>query len=108
MNTSDFGEYLKSLIRSSGMTQSAFYMALGIQKPYFYDILSGRVKPPHYALQMKAMEILDPDPRAREEFYDRAALERHELPADIASDILDKPEMFKLLRRTLQEQSPGP
>ena len=87
MNTSDFGEYLKSLIRSSGMTQSAFYMALGIQKPYFYDILSGRVKPPHYALQRKAMEILGTDPRTREEFFDRAALERHELPADIADHV---------------------
>lgn len=42
---SRFGTYLKELIKTAGMTQFQFYTELGIKKPYFYDIVSGRVKP---------------------------------------------------------------
>ena len=57
-NEQSFGEYLRQLIRDSGITQHKFYTELGIRKPYFYDILAGRTNPPPYPLQLKAMEIL--------------------------------------------------
>ncbi len=53
-----FGDYLRQLIKDAGMTQNEFYTALGIKKPYFYDIVSGRTNPPPYPLQLKAMEVL--------------------------------------------------
>ena len=40
-NEQSFGEYLRQLIRDSGITQHKFYTELGIRKPYFYDILAG-------------------------------------------------------------------
>ena len=38
-NEQSFGEYLRQLIRDSGITQHKFYTELGIRKPYFYDCL---------------------------------------------------------------------
>ena len=53
-NEQSFGEYLRQLIKDSGITQHKFYTELGIRKPYFYDILAGRTNPPPYPLQLKA------------------------------------------------------
>ena len=33
MGSNDFGNYLRSLIKQAGMTQTQFYIALGITKP---------------------------------------------------------------------------
>ena len=49
-NEQSFGEYLRQLIKDSGITQHKFYTELGIRKPYFYDILAGRTNPPPYPL----------------------------------------------------------
>ena len=54
MGSNTFGNYLRYLIKKAGMTQTQFYTALGITKPYFYDILSGKVSPPPPELQFKA------------------------------------------------------
>ena len=80
-----FGEYLKYLIKTARMTQAGFYKELNIGKPYFYDVISGRVNPFAPDLQFKAMEILKPSKQTRNEFYDIAANRRGEMPADIKS-----------------------
>lgn len=87
-NEQSFGEYLRQLIRDSGITQHKFYTELGIRKPYFYDILAGRTNPPPYPLQLKAMEILQASNETRERFFDLAAKGRNELPADIAGTLM--------------------
>ena len=99
MNELCFGNFLKKLIKASGMTQVEFYTALGIKKPYFYDILSGHTNPPPYLLQRRAMDILHPNETAREKFYDLAAKDRKELPADIAQFLEKHPEILLELRR---------
>lgn len=88
-----FGEYLKELIKSAGMTQRSFYIDLDIKKPYFYEILSSKVNPPPPYLQFRAMEILSADKQTRVEFFDLAAFERGEMPADIKA-ITDKHPAF--------------
>lgn len=97
-----FGEYLKQLIRDVGMTHADFYTALGIKKPYFYDIISGRSNPPPYPMQLKAMEILKADDEVREKFFDLAAKGRNELPADIAQYVNDNPNVLSDIRRTMK------
>ena len=101
--TSEFGEYLKKLIKAAGMTQTEFYTLWGIKKPYFYDILRGRVNPPPYPLQYKAVEILKPDDRSREELFDIAAKGRKELPADIAEVVYENPVAISNIRKNLKE-----
>ena len=55
-----FGDYLRTLIKQAGMTQTQFYTALEMTKPYFYDSISSRVSP-HPELQFKSIEILEAD-----------------------------------------------
>lgn len=101
-NGQSFGEYLRHLIKVSGMTQHTFYTELGIRKPYFYDILSGRTNPPPYPLQLRAMEILQASNETREKFFDLAAKGRNELPADIARYIDENPDALKNIRENMK------
>ena len=99
----EFGLFLKELIKDSGMTQYEFYSKVGIKKPYFYDILSGRVNPPPPEIQFKIMEILNSDEKTREKFFDMAAKARHEIPADIVRGMSDNPELLTTIRKNLKE-----
>ena len=51
-----FGNFLREMIKQAGMSQSVFYSAVDITKPYFYDILSGKVNPPPPDVQYKMLE----------------------------------------------------
>ncbi len=101
-NGCPFGDYLKELIGAKGTTQTEFYTALGIKKPYFYDIVSGGVNPPPYSLQFKAMDILEADERTREAFYDLAAQGRQEIPADIAQAVSENPLVLASIRKIIK------
>lgn len=102
---SHFGEYLKELIKAAGMTQTEFYTALGIKKPYFYDIVSGRVNPPPHSLQFRAMEILKADEETKERFFDLAATGRGDMPADITQIITDDPATIQSIRKDLKHHA---
>ena len=104
-NNQSFGAYLRQLIKGSGMTQHKFYTELGIRKPYFYDIISGKTNPPPYPLQLKAMEILQASAETREVFFDLAAKGRKELPADIAKYISENPDVLKDIRENMKSTS---
>ena len=99
---SRFGTYLKELIKTAGMTQFQFYTKLGIKKPYFYDIVSGRVKPPPYPLQFVAVKILHIDEETKEKFFDIAAKEPGDMPADISKIIAEHPEAISRIRNDLK------
>lgn len=88
------------MIKEAGLTQVEFYTRLKIKKSYFYDILSGKVNPPPAEKQFVAITILNPPSVTRESFFDLAAKERHEVPADIAK-FLENPDERKLLRKRL-------
>ena len=98
-----FGEYLKHLIKTAGMTHVSFYTELDIGKPYFYDVLSGRLNafPPH--LQFKAMEILKADKQTRSRFFDMSADLRGEMPADIKVIIDKDPTLINEIRLLLHK-----
>ena len=56
-----FGNFLREKIKQAEISQAAFYEAVEITKPYFYDILSGKVNPPPPDVQYKMMEKLNLD-----------------------------------------------
>lgn len=99
-----FGELLKQLIKEQNMTQYEFYTQLGIKKPYFYDIISGKVNPPPPPLQIRAMDILQADEETRIAFYDLAAKSRNELPADIALEVFGDPVIFNDIRALIKNR----
>lgn len=96
-----FGNFLREMIKQTGISQSAFYSAVEITKPYFYDILSGKVNPPPPDVQYKMLENLNLDEQQRNEFLNLAAEGRGEVPADIARMIAEHPLELDKIRSTL-------
>lgn len=96
-----FGNFFKELIRKNGFSQSDFYREWGIKKAYFYDIVSGRTNPPPHELQIKAMEILAVDQDNKIRFYDLAAKERKDIPADISEWVNKDPDAKTMIRKIM-------
>ena len=96
-----FGNFLREMIKQAGISQSEFYSAVEITKPYFYEILSGKVNPPPPDVQYKMLENLNLDEQQRNEFLNLAAEGRGEVPADIAKLIADHPAKLAIIRETL-------
>ena len=96
-----FGNFLRELVKQTGLTQTAFYMAVGIKKPYYYDILSGKVNPPPPELQYRMLGKLNVTEQQRTQFLNLAAEGRGEIPADIAKLISDHPLELDKIRSTL-------
>ena len=98
-----FGEFLVDEIRQTGMSQEEFYHAVGIKKPYFYDLLTAT--PPPTELKARMLAVLDSatgkDNARRHKFYDLAAQGRYEIPADIARLIADLPLELDNIREIL-------
>ncbi len=82
-----FGNFLRNMIKQAGVSQSAFYTAVDITKPYFYDILSGKANPPPPEIQYRMLDHLKLDEQQRHAFLNLAAEGRNEVPADIATMI---------------------
>ena len=96
-----FGNFLRKMIIQTKISQAAFYEAVGITKPYFYDILSGKVNPPPPDVQYKMLENLTVNEKQRKQFLNLAAEGRSEIPADIADLIKDNPRQLEKIRTTL-------
>ena len=98
-----FGNFLREMIKQTGISQSAFYSAVEITKPYFYDILSGKVNPPPPDVQYKMLENLNLDEQQRNEFLNLAAEGRGEVPADITLLIMNNLDDIDRIRAALTE-----
>lgn len=100
-----FGAYLVGEIKKAKMSQEKFYTAVGIKKPYFYDLLTAT--PPPTALQDKIVSVLNKKPVdddiRRKWLYVLAAEGRSEIPADITKLIKDHPAKLDMIRKTLNE-----
>lgn len=85
-----FCNLLAQMIKEAKLSNIKFYTALGIKKPYFYDILSGKVNPPPPDRQIAMLQLLNPKPEQIPLFFDLAAQERNEVPADITQALKNK------------------
>lgn len=82
-NKSEYGKLLTNLIKNKNISQSQFYQDLKIKKPYFYDIISGKVNPPPMDKQIEIINYLDLKQEDVINLIDVAATAREELPLDI-------------------------
>ena len=96
-----FGNFLRKMIKQAEISQATFYEAVEITKPYFYDILSGKVNPPPPDVQDRMIDKLNLDNQQRNEFLNLATEGRGEIPADIARLIADHPQELDKIRTTL-------
>ena len=99
-NSIKFCNLLAQMIKETNLSNIKFYTTLGIKKPYFYDILSGKVNPPPPERQFAMLKLLNPTEEQRNLFFDLAAQERNEVPADIAEILKDK-ELCSELRKNI-------
>lgn len=99
---SEYGELLTRLIKEKRMTQADFYNKLGIKKPYFYDIIGGKINPPPPITQMKMLNILKPKEGDRNQLLDIAARTRNEIPADIELYLQNTSNSIKKIRKNVE------
>ncbi len=95
-----FCNLLAQMIKDANISNVKFYTELGITKPYFYDILSGKINPPPPDRQFAMLKLLNPTKEQRELFFDLAAQERNEVPADIVQ-ILKNKQLLRELRKNV-------
>lgn len=98
---SEYGELITKIIKDKNMTQAEFYNKLGIKKPYFYDIIGGKINPPPSEIQIKILKILKPKEEERRKLLDIAARERKEIPADIMMYIENNTNLLSNIRNDL-------
>lgn len=99
-----FCNLLAQMIKEANLSNVKFYTALGIKKPYFYDILSGKVNPPPPDRQIAMLRLLKPKPEQIALFFDLAAQERNEVPADIAQALKNK-DLRRELRNSIDYEN---
>ena len=78
-----FGAYFVELIKARNYSQAKFAADLNVSKTYLFDVFNGRVKPPTPDMQDRIVELLCLEGDEKNEFYNKAALGRNELPKDI-------------------------
>lgn len=99
-NKSEDGAILTRIIKDKKITQQDFYSQLGIRKPYFYDIVSGKTNPPPAEIQLKILRILNPKEEDKNKLLEVAAKERNEMPADILLYLKSNIDSIEEVRRT--------
>ena len=100
---SEFGSYLVNLISETSMSQAEFISAVGIARPYFYNILTGSPPPRETLEKMYGVleKQLSPDETRHSTFMNLAAKCRGEIPADIEELIRKHPDQWDSIRSTL-------
>lgn len=97
---SKYGEVLTKIIKDKNMTQLQFYNKLGIKKPYFYDIIVGKINPPPPETQMKILRLLHPKEEDRKILLETAAQARNEIPADVLLYLKSNINSIEEVRKT--------
>lgn len=103
-NKSEYGIILTRLIKEKNMTQECFYNELGIAKPYFYDIIKGKINPPPPETQIKILGILKPKENDKKRLLDIAARARNEIQADILLYLKNNQNVIKKIRSDIEYQ----
>ena len=98
-NKSEYGAILTKIIKEKKITHQDFYNELGIKKPYFYDIISGKANPPPPDTQLKILRILNPKDKYKKMLLDIAAKNRNEMPADILLYLKEKSNAIENIRK---------
>ena len=102
---SEFGAYLVDVISEAGMSQADFITAVGMARPYFYNILTGNPPPRDTLEKMYGVleKMLPPDDTRHQMFMNLAAQCRGEIPSDIEEMIRQHPGQWDNIRTALTQ-----
>ena len=97
-----FGAYFVKLIKDHNYSQTKFATDLGVSKTYLVDVFNGRLKPPTPDMQERIVELLNLTGDEKNDFYNKAADGRHELPKDIVEYLKNNKDEIDNLRERMR------
>lgn len=97
-----YGEYLARLIKAHSFSQSEFARLINVSRTYLYDLFNGRVKPPAPEMQEKIISVLGLSGNEKEEFYNKTAAGRGEIPKDIFDYLYNNEDEMLMIRERMQ------
>ena len=97
-----YGAYLVDLIRQREFSQAEFAKQLNISRTYLFDLFNGRVKPPAHDMQERIATLLNLTGAQREEFYNKTAEGRNELPKDIFEFLYNNDDELTVIRERMR------
>ena len=99
-----FGEYLRKLREDRKISINKFIKDIGVSKTYLIEVEKGIMKPPTIERQCYIAEYLNLAQDEKTHFFDMAAYERHELPADIITYVNNNPHIVSVFRKVIKQQ----
>ena len=97
-----FGAYFVKLLKAHHYTQSKFAMDLGVSKTYLFDVFHNRINPPTPEKQEEIILLLSLEGKEKEDFLDKAAEGRKELPKDIVDFLSANKKEIKKIRERMR------
>lgn len=97
-----YGRYLAHLIKEHRFSQSEFAKLINVSRTYLYDLLNDRVKPPAPEMQEKIILVLQRTGSEKEEFYNRTASGRGELPKDVFEYLYNNSNEISAVRERMR------
>jgi transcriptional regulator with XRE-family HTH domain len=90
-----FGDYIKNIRKSKGLTQVELAEESGVKRTYISKIESNKVSPPSEEVLIVLAKALNEDPYGM-------ILNAGKVPSDFQKVILKDPAIFELIRNKLQ------
>lgn len=101
---SKFNTFLKKKLEQNNLSQNKFAKMIGVSPTYIGDMIKGRKGPPDMELQIKIADCLNILGSDREDFFNKIAKEKNEIPSDIYKDVLLKEDKWNEIRKILEEK----
>lgn len=99
-----FCTYLNKKCKESNNSIRRIATLSNISHPYLLDLMNGNKVPPDINTQINIANALELKPREKIKFFNLAAEERKEIPADIYQAILEDKEKWDILRVEIGEK----
>lgn len=97
-----YGAYLVDLIKQHNFSQAEFAKRINVSRTYLFDLLNGRVKPPAPEMQEKIAAVLELTGSEKEEFFNRTAIGRKEIPKDIFDYLYNNADEIAAIRERMR------
>ena len=101
--TAMFKDAMREYLQANGVAKASLCRQAKLSRPYLYAILSGESKPPTYEVQLRIADVLHLSTEEKSRFFDIAASERQEPPADIYSFYMDSSHKEEFRNRCAKE-----
>ena len=96
---SRFNVFFKNKLEQNNLSQNKFAKMIGVSSTYVGDMIKGRKGPPDFELQIKIADSLNIFGIERDNFFDKIAKEKDEIPSDIYFDIKNSNNWDEIRKR---------